>query len=524
LQIQYCIWYQIQTKEDEESLSALIIEIAKKQKPNRKGPFMTAKFKRERRSHQAVLKLKEQKLFKIGTDGGFLSALGGLPVLSHIAETSKLVRMASSRIVDWRLPSHITFPLEELLLQRLLLACSGFPDAIDCTLFRDDPALKCALSKAPDANSLASQSTHSRLEKDLTSAHIELLEAVPLDYFFSKRKHQPHKLTIHVDGTAIRTYGSQEQSIYRGGHKYSQTQYFPLVASTDDGELLLAKLRPGSHSDAKSAPIVQDLLLKIRSHWPRTKLTVVMDTGFNCPKLLDFFENEKIQYVVGYPATSSVKLKIKGTINAVEKKFKELFGDPLYIGKKGSELWQIEHERIQSLDKEKRIDAIKLAKKRHARIIIGHEHDGVNWDGERTVIDRVDFTDKGLDVRCIVSNIKGTDAQALYENVYTRRARIELVIKQNKNDCRVPLSCQKFTSNQFRFILQGLAYILLNQLRQQLTKDQQSISAGQLRSSLILIPVKIAASDRRINWHLSSVHPYSSSVIQIARKLQARIS
>jgi hypothetical protein len=484
---------------------------------------MSSKSRRNRRRQQANLKLESQKLFKIDDSGGLLSNLGGLPVAARIAQDSGLIEMAAERIPEWRKSDRVKFSIAFLLHQRIFLTSSGLADAIDCSFSKNDPALKSALGEEPGGPALPSQSTHSRLEENISQLTIEALEALPLDFFFSRYEHAPRALTIYFDGSAIRTFGAQQKSTYRGGKKYSQTQYFPLLATTDDGDLLIAQLREGGHSDAKSNDTVMKLVRDIRSKWKHVELKVVMDTGFNNPKLLTALEKENVLYVIGYPATSSVKSKIKDLIKSAEEDFRKTHGAPKYTGKNGAKRWQEHHEYIRSLPTEERMVAEKEMAARQVRWIYQSEHNGVNWDIERNVIHRVDFTDKGLDIRCVVTNIRDGSAESVYDNYYCRRARIETFIKENKSHCRVPLSCQNFTANQFRFTaLQGLSYMLLHLMRNELPENDRRISLNTVRKTCLLIPVQIIVMPRRLHWRLSSVHPHTKKVIQMARKLHAR--
>lgn len=484
---------------------------------------MSSNFRRNNLGHQAILKLQGQKLFKMDRNGGLLSSLGGLPIAARVAQDSGLIEMAAERISEWRKPDAVTFSKFLLLFQRVLLTACGSSSALDCSFLKNDPALKSALGLSPDDSPLPSQSTQARMEENVSEATIEALEGFPLEFFFTQFKFEPRTLTIYFDGTAIRTFGVQQKSTYRGGKKYSQTQYFPLVATTDGGELLLAQLREGGHSDAKSVDVVVKLLRAIKAKWKHVQLTIVMDTGFNSPKLIETLEQEKVLYAIGYPCTSSVKSKIKDLIRSAERDFKKLHGEPKYTGKGASKRWQSDHEAIRSLSTEQRMEAEKAMNARHVRWVYQIEHDGKNWDTERPVITRIDVTDKGVDIRCIVTNIRDGSAESIYDNYYCRRARVETFIKEKKSHCRVPLSCQKFTANQFRFSgLQALSYMLLHLLRNELPPSQRKISMATVRKRLLLVPVHIEITPRTLHWQLSSVHPYAHSIISIGRKLHAR--
>jgi Transposase DDE domain group 1 len=482
---------------------------------------MSWNFKRSRRPQQANLKLKGQKLFNIDDGAGQLSSFGGLLPLAKLAEDSGLLKMAASLIPEWRKDDAVVFPVDLQLAQRVFLTACGQPDAIDCTFFKDDPALTYIFAKQLQGQSMPGQSTSTRMEQNISTATMNLLEQVPLRFFMQQKKNVPRQLTIYVDGTAIRTFGSQQQSTWRGG--YAQTQYFPLIATTAQGDLLLAKLRGGGHHDSKSSSDIVKLINDIRAKWTNVFITLVMDTGFNSPGFLKQLEQLNVKYVIGYPARSSAKSKIKHVIKAVEKDFRKRFGEPRYVGKARKKDWQIEHDRIRQLPTAERVAAEKLAASRYSRIVYGLKHNGTKWDRDRDLISRVDFTDKGLDIRCIVTNVRGSTATSLYEDKYCLRSRVEMFIKETKSHCKVPLSCQSFTANQFRFTtIQGLTYMLLHGMRQSLPPSQKQISLRTLRDKFLLIPVNIIETAKRVLWRLSSLHPNSQSLVQLCNKLQSR--
>lgn len=480
---------------------------------------MKTKCNRMETNVQAYLKLKEQKLLKIDNEGGLLSSLGGLPLIARLVEDTGLVENVAERIPDWRNEQFITFSKEELLTQRLFLAASGNSDAIDCSLLRDDPSLKSVLGKEPDGLALASQSTHTRLEQAIDETTVKKLEEFFLDFYFNQYKQVPRKLAVNIDGSGIRTYGAQQGATYRGGKK-AQEQYFPIVATTDSGWLLLSQLRYGRVSDANALPIIKDLVLRIKSKWPNTVLTLRIDTGFNSPELLNFLEKEGIGYECGYPCTDGVRAMCDDVFAEVEEEFRRLYGKPKFTGAKGQEKFQREHNRIRDLPAEKRMAVEKGLATRRVRRVVEIMYRGSSWDKERRIIVRADFSDSGLDVRSVVTSHKYGIPKSIYEDGYCKRARVEMFIKENKSQCRVPLSCQEYTSNQFRFVLQGLAYQLLHMLRLKQSAAQVNISVAGIRNTLLLVPVLIVPTPRRLYWHLSSVHPNTAKVIQMAKKMQ----
>lgn len=480
---------------------------------------MKTKFNSTEVNAQAYLKLKGQKLLNIDDGGGLLSSLGGLPLVSRLAEDTGIAEKIAGRLPEWRNEQFITFSKEELLSQRLFLVAGGNSDAIDCSLWKNDPALKCVLGKEPDGLALASQSTHTRMEQAISGTTMDGLERFFLDFFFDQHKQAPRKLAVAIDGSGIRTYGAQQGSTYRGGKK-AQEQYFPIVATTDSGWLLLSQLRYGRVSDANALPIIKDLVLRIKSKWPNTVLLLRIDTGFNSPELLDFLDKEGVGYECGYPSTPGVRAMCGEIFAEVEEEFGQVHGKPKFTGQKGQKKFTKEHNRIRGLAAEERMEAEKKLGSRRVRRVVEIMYEGSDWGKERRVIVRADFSDSGLDVRSVVTSHKYGLPENIYEDGYCRRSRVEMFIKENKTHCRVPLSCQEYTSNQFRFVLQGVAYQLLHMLRMKQPAAQTNISVAGIRNTLLLVPVLIVPTARRLYWHLSSIHPNTAKVIQMAKKLQ----
>lgn len=450
-----------------------------------------------------------------------MSSLGGLPVITKILQDSGLLELINSKLPEWR-KGEVDLPKSELLLQRILLVVCGLPDAIDCSIYKDDPSLLSCLGKHCDRSG-GSQSTHTRMEQAVSDAVAKSLEDVFLEFFFSRHKHAPQKLDINFDGTDIRTYGHQQGATFRGG-KYKQEQFFPLIATTSTGDLLTCKLRAGKASDGNAREDIMYVVLAIKSRWPRTKITVRIDTGFNDPDLLADLEASQVHYQCGYPYTSALASASREQNHfdiekSVEAEFRKCFGEPKFIdthGKRDSKKFQLEHTRIRELPKAERLQAERELANRLVRKVVAVKHLGTGWDSERRVIVRYDYTDSGLDVRAVVTDQPYGLPELIYENGYCSRSKVEFSIKEHKVQCRVPLSCQEFTANRFRFVLQGLAYQVLHMLRK-LWKPDRCVAT--VRECLIRIPVLIVSSPRKLYWHLSSAHPYSAELIRIATKL-----
>src|SRR5207245_10032371 len=88
-----------------------------------------------------------------------------------------------------------------------------------------------------------------------------------------------------------------------------------------------------------------------------------------------------------------------------------------------------------------------------------------SWSRERRIAARIEATAKGLDIRYVVTSLKGT-AKHLYETVYCARGQAENFIKWHKAQLASDrTSCRDPTANQFRLILHTAAYWLMLAMR-----------------------------------------------------------
>ena len=480
---------------------------------------MSSKSKPVKASRQAHLKLEGQKEYVIDGEGGLLSPFGGLPLVMRLEEHEQLIARAAKCIPEWRkCPELADYSIDEFLRQRTGLVTCGQPDAIDCNSHAFDPGLLAVLGKETGQR-CSSQSSQTRMEQSMTGDTIERLEGIYLEHFFESHPHNIRELTINGDSSAIRAYGSQQGAMIRGGKYSGKPIFYPLEFTTDSGWLLKQELRYGSASDANAGPVIRDLTDKLQERYPGIRLHLRLDTGFNDPELLQYLDVAGIRYECGYPFTSALKVKCRDVLLKVEAEFCRRFGGPKFLGEQGKEKFQEEHKRIRLLPAAERRAEEAIYAGRRVREIVEEFHLGDNWDYDRRVIVRAEYTDSGLDVRCVVTSEKRGLPRSIYEKEYCKRSRIEPLIHQLKGHCRVPLSAQEFTSNQFRYFLQGLAYQLLQLLRRFLPGTKSTWSIATVRSRLLLVPVLIVPTARRTYWHLSSVYAHRGEYIRLVEKL-----
>ena len=82
-------------------------------------------------------------------------------------------------------------------------------------------------------------------------------------------------------------------------------------------------------------------------------------------------------------------------------------------------------------------------------------------------------------------------------------------------------SCTKWWANQFRLMLSGLAYLLLEAIRRLGLKGTELAQAqcGTIRLKLLKIGAVIRRNSRRVYFHLSSACPYRGLFFRVAHRL-----
>jgi hypothetical protein len=151
--------------------------------------------------------------------------------------------------------------------------------------------------------------------------------------------------------------------------------------------------------------------------------------------------------------------------------------------------------------------AITGAEKR--RTWKGLRYGAKSWDTQRRVVARIEATTLGLDIRYVVTSLRGT-AKYLYETVYCGRGQAENFIKLHKAQLASDrTSCRDPRANQLRLILHTAAYWLLHTLRAAAPKRSMSARAefNTLRLRLIKIAARVAEGAARIRVWLPTACP-----------------
>ena len=427
------------------------------------------------------------------------SSDGGGLLLKAIDEQLGLTEALAACLRDPRQPGKVAHTVEELLRQRIFAIAQGYPDANDARALADDPIHKLLVGRDPvSGEPLASQPTLCRFENGMGRVDLYRMAEALLDVVIERhrkrlRGRRVRRITLDFDPTDDPTHGQQEFTFFHG--YYDTYCYLPLLGTmVFNGEkeqyLICAMLRPGnSAAHVGLIAILRRVLEKLWAAFPKARIRVRLDGGFGAPHVLDFLDENRVEYVVGLAATKPLKKRAARTLGTARRLFRERGKTvPLYG---------------QTLHKTK-----------------------TTWPHLRRVIFKAEVVQlpgrKPKDnVRFVVTNLRSSP-KSVYR-IYTDRGDAENRIKELKNDLAIDrTSCSRFLANQLRVLLTAAAYVLMQELRLRgRHTDCAHAQVGTLRLRLLKLAAWVEVSVRRVVVHLPRAFPADTSWLRIASQLGA---
>lgn len=480
-----------------------------------------AKFTADQRISQLKLDLLETKQTEVSFDGEDVTGNGGILLVGQAEKLTGLLKGAATRLDDHRTQSMIRHNQFEEIAQRVFQIIAGFAACDDSDFLRDDPAIKAAVGRDPLSGApLASQPTQSRFENGRSYKELYRLSQWLVDYYIQCHPKPPKQLFLDFDGSAIETFGIQLNAFYRGG-PYKKYMYFPLFVFDQNGWLLVAALRPGDEGEvALTLPVLKKLVARLRKAWPRTRITVRADGAFTHKDLYKWLDENNVQYVLGIKHNNALLAKSKQFRQDVERKFKRKFEEPQFKGKPGKKRKLVHLKELRSIEnRPERAQKNDEYAARRVRVYGDFMYQARSWERERRVIARCDYTDEGIDVRYVVTNVRGYLAVQVYEGMYCQRALAELWIKNLKETRCDRLSCGQFKANMFRLLLHAMAYLLIHQVRVRLSANRMSIE--QFRRHFIHVAAQVRETRNRVHFRISRSYHAAKEFRLAAKRLGA---
>ena len=419
-------------------------------------------------------------------DGGRLVSDGGASVLGIADRTLDLTRRISGCIPDHRAPGRVTHSMVTLVRQRVFAIAMGYEDLNDHHALRDDAMLRLLSGRTPEQESLASPATLCRFENRRQDARLLDMMGVLVDTFIESfgRKRPPEPLILDIDATADQAHGDQERNFFNGF--YDCHCFLPLFIFCGD-HLLFSWLRPSSRSAAHNSRAALSLIIeRLRGKWPGIEIIVRADAGFAIPKLLDWCDENRVGYMIGYAKNSKINERIAPQMDRA-RAASEARGEP-------------------------------------ARVYTSFMDRAASWPRRRRIIAKAEWLNDKANPRYMVTSLKGR-AKRLYEQVYCARGDMENRIKEQQYGLFSDrTSCHAFRANQMRLVLSSVAYVLIDHVRRVglAGTAMERAQAWIIRERLFKVAARVVMSVRRIRLKLAETWPHAEILCTALRNLLRR--
>jgi len=410
-------------------------------------------------------------------DGGEITSDAGLLLLRQVDRRIGLLKEAGRCLVDDRVRGRVHHGMDQMLRQRVIGLAGGYEDLNDHDSLRHDLLVQTAVNRDVP---LASSPTLCRMENKANRQVAVDLHKVLVEQFIASFDKPPEELVLDFDATDNPVHGLQEGRFFHG--YYDRYCFLPLYVFCGD-QLLAAYLRPSSKDQARHAWAILALLVRrFRQEWPDVRIIFRADSGFCRHRMLNWMERENVEYVVGIAQNARLKRLSEALMDEAEAAH------------------ATENRKVQLLGE------IKYAAK--------------SWKNERRVVVRAEHGPMGSNPRFVVTNLK-EDPEELYRDRYCIRGDMENRIKEQMMLFSTRTSAQQWWTNQFRLLLSGLAYVLMERLRALGLKDTelQNAQCSTIRLKLLKIGAVITRNTRRICIHLSSTFPRAELFRIVAARL-----
>jgi len=413
--------------------------------------------------------------------GGEITSDAGALLLREADRQLGLLKKVASVVDDQRRQELVQHSLLSMLRQRVYGLALGYEDLNDHQELLKDSAIQTA---AEQLNWLASAPTLCRIENAASREDAVAIHRVMVEQFIASFDKPPKELILDFDATDDAVHGNQEGRFFHG--YYDHYCFLPLYVFCGD-QLLVSYLRPSNIDGAKHSWAILALLVKrLRQQWPEVKIVFRGDSGFCRHRMLSWCERNEVDYIVGLACNNRLKAM-------------------------SSDL-RILSEGLYRYTRQKQRE-------------FGHFYYGAkSWSTKRRVIAKCEYSIKGENLRFIVTNLKG-NPQRLYDKIYCARGEMENRIKEQQLGLWADrTSASEWWANQWRVLLSGLAYILINHIRATALKKTELAKAqvSTIRLKLLKIGGVVIRNTRRIRLLLSSSYPYQELFQQVSHQLRAK--
>ena len=457
-------------------------------------------------------------------EGGTLSSDGGVLLFREIEAQVGMIRRFAGALDDPRDARYTDHSYEEMLRQRIFQIACGYEDANDCDTLRHDPAFKAACGRLPICDGpLASQPGMSRFENAPRRTALYRTAQAVFDTFVASYQQAPRCLLLDIDDTADEVHGAQQQALFNG--YYDHYCYLPLhIYEGPSGKLITSILRPGRRPTGQEiVSLLKRVVGAIRREWPEVMILLRGDGHFSAPEVHEWCERQEpeIFYILGQSGNKVLKKKAQGLLQQAQ--FLYRCQQERYWRKK------LQEERKQQKSKSKEKSYLPessghdiLTEQMKVKLYTEFLYQAETWSESRRIICKVEVSEKGENIRFIVTNLQHSRKAYIYETIYCGRGQMENYIKDHKRFLHSDrLSCHKFEANQFRLFLHSAAYVLMHHLK---TKGLQGTAWSraqfdQIQLRVLKVGARVEELKTKIRFHFPSSFPLKALYARVLANL-----
>ncbi len=336
-----------------------------------------------------------------------------------------------------------------------------------------------------------------------------------VDTYCASYPRPPKAVTLDIDDTVDVVHGHQQLSLFNAHH--DERCFMPIhVYDTATARPVAILLRPGkTPSGQEVRRHVRRLVRRLRSHWPSTRLTLRGDGHYGRPEVMDATiasrslnadvaarrcEANAVDYIFGLPGNAALSRLLEEAADDVRVRRAEAIA-----------------QRSPGGMSAKLTEAPVL--RRYAEVRYGAK----SWGCKRRVSARIEASTMGLDIRCVVTNLRSGSAEWLYDTLYCTRGQAENLIKLHKGQLASDrTSCRAALGNQVRLVLHTATCWLMLTVRDAIPKPQPLATAEftTLRLHLLKVAGRITETATRVRIAFAAACPEAELFRGVARSLQ----
>lgn len=413
----------------------------------------------------------------LSNNGGHLSNDAGLILVAEFMHQIHFKRLLKETLHFKENRKFYRYHKNQLFKQLLIQLIAGYFDDTAANKLTADMSFELVLD-----NLVASQPTLSRYINQISAddlAGITKLVAKLAQLVITQKKQR--QLIIDLDSTHSDTFGYQKGSAFNT--HYQTNGYHPLLAFDGfSGCLLGAKLRPGNEYTSKNAEAFLKPLLK---QYAALDVLVRADSGFAKPEIYGACEEAGAKF--------TIRLKANPKLQRIAEHL-------IHVGQPGEDFAEkdVQWHRLTDYQPDtwgRAYPVIIKSTRPAGELLFKHEF--------------------------IVTNLELAFASDVFE-LYHQRGAMEDLIKEVKSGFAFDKTdSSSFTANQFRMLLAGVAYNLVQAMKKLVfPAELGNATSATLRFKLFHLAGRVTQHARKLWLHLSSTNVFDDLYWQTLFRIQ----